>query len=95
MGAGTGKRQEITDISIYALGTVTAFTLQVFKNDGSTSITKIGGQVGGAATGPLGPYNYAHILPINCVTGDNAKVALTATGASTVTVNVNYRLVAG
>lgn len=74
------------------MGTVTVFTLQVTKNDGTTVIQKIGGQVGGAATGPLGPYNWSFTLPINCVPNDNAKIILTATGATSVTINVNYKL---
>lgn len=82
--------QRITDITYYALGTVTAFTLQVFKNDGTTNISQIGGQVGGAATGPLGPYGYTFTTPINCSPNDNAKIILTATGASTCSVNANY-----
>jgi len=45
--AGINTFQRITDITYYALGTVTAFTLQVFKNDGTTNISQIGGQVGG------------------------------------------------
>lgn len=82
-------------MSCYALGTVTAFTLQVFKNDGSTNIAKLGGQVGGAATGPLGPYNYTFTVPITCVTNDAAKVVLTATGATAVGLNVVYKLACG
>lgn len=88
--AGVNTFQRITDLSIYAIGTVTAYTLEVFKNDGSTSITKIGGQVGGAATGPLGPAPYSFTTPINCAVNDNAKITLTATGATTVGVSANY-----
>lgn len=95
MGAANGKKQLITDISVHALGTVTAFTLQVFKNDGTTNITKIGGQVGGAATGPLGPYPFNFNNPVVGVVNDNTKVSLIATGATAVTVNINYELAAG
>lgn len=70
------------------------FTLSVTKNDGTTVIAKIGGQVGGAATGPLGPYNWSFTQPINCVMNDNAKIILIATGATSVTINVNYKLCA-
>lgn len=69
---------------------MTAFSVKVFKNDGSTLIASMGGQVGGAATGPMGPYPFNLNTPINCVPGDNAKVVVTATGASSTEVTVNY-----
>lgn len=92
IGAKPGTMQRISNISYYALGTVTAFSIQVFKNDGSTNVAQIGGQVGGAATGPLGPYNYNFEIPINCAANDNAKIVLTATGATAVGLSANYTL---
>ena len=89
---GPGTIQRIYSISAYAVGTVTAFSIEIHKNDGTTRIVRIGGQVGGAATGPMGPYVWDFTAPINCAVNDNAKVTLTATGASAVTINVNYKL---
>ncbi len=93
IGAGVAKCQAIYTISVNVTGTVTAFNIAVFKNDGSTVLCRIGGQVGGAATGPMGPmvWNFDH--PIICARGDNAKVVVTATGGAALTVGVGYELV--
>lgn len=92
VGGGTGKIQRIGAIFIWTVGTVTAFNINVYRNDGTTSTAAIGGQVGGAATGPLGPYVWAFPVPINCYPGENAKVKVTATGASSTELTVNYTL---
>ena len=94
VGAGPNTFQRITDIIVHAAGTVTAYSVLISKNDGSTVIAKFGGQVGAATTGPMGPGPYSFQTPVNCAVNDNAKVTVTATGATagTVFVTVNYIL---
>lgn len=75
---------------VFTTGTVTAYNVTVFKNDGTTQIAKFGGQVGGAATGPMGPGPYNFQSPINCAVNDNAKVTVTCTGAGATEATVNY-----
>lgn len=93
-GARPGVMQRISDIAIHAAGTVTAFSLIIHKADGSTIQNQFGGQVGGAATGPLGPYVFNFVNPVNLTANDNAILTLTITGATagTVFATVNYTL---
>lgn len=90
IGAGVNTCQRITDIAVKTVGTVTAYNVSIFKNDASTLICSFGGQVGGAATGPMGPGPYTFTTPVNCAVNDNAKVVVTATGASATELTVNY-----
>lgn len=90
VGAGVNTCQRITDVMVRTLGTVTVYNVSIFKNDGSTLIASWGSQVGGAATGPMGPGPYNLTTPVNCAINDNAKVVVTATGASATEVTVNY-----
>jgi hypothetical protein len=78
----------IDNISGYALGTPTALKWEVYKNDGSTLIARVGGDI---TTG--GGQMFAGVLgPICTTSGDGPKVFLTATGATAVAVNVNAHL---
>lgn len=90
VGAGVNTCQRITDIAVKTTGTVSAYNVSIFKNDGSTLICSFGGQIGGAATGPMGPGPYCFNTPVNCAINDNAKVIVTATGAGSTEVTVNY-----
>jgi len=89
VGAGINTCQRITDVLVKTIGTVTAYNISIFKNDGSTLIASIGGQLGGAAV-PPGPMSYSFSTPVNCAVNDNAKVIATCTGASATEVTVNY-----
>lgn len=78
----------IDSIWVYALGAVlTVFDVQVFKNDGTTTIARIGGQVTAGALSLQQPI----LGPIACAAADGAKVVLTATGATAVQCTVNAR----
>jgi len=95
IGAGPGKVQAIYMISLHAAGTISAFSISVFRNDGTTIISKFGGQTLNAAQ-TLGPYVWNFNLPILCIKNDNAKVTITATGATADTVHcsVGYKILA-
>lgn len=80
----------IDSIWVYALGTVTAFDVNVTTNAGLT-IGRIGGQVGGATNGSL-PLHVPILGPICCSKGDATKIAVTATGASNMQVTANVHL---
>ncbi len=86
-GAGPGTVQQIGTISVYAPGTITAFNIEVTKVD-ATTIAKHGFST--AYAGP--PLRFDP--PISCYPNDNAKVVITATGAtaSNVACTVTYKL---
>lgn len=95
-GAANGKIQHIKTICLSTAGTVTAFNIQVTKNDGTTIITQFGGLP--AAVNPSvssDVWNFE--LPIVCVVNDNAKVIATVTGATgaSVAISANYFLATG
>lgn len=95
IGAGAGKHQAIHMISLHMLGTISAFTITIFQNDGSTVITKLGGQTLNAAQ-TLVPLVWNFNSPIICPKGDNAKITITATGATadSIHLGVGYELLA-
>lgn len=87
-GASPGKIHRITDIMVSAAGTLTAFNVQITKNDGTTVITQIGGQVSSGAY--FGPFDFN--TPVNCAVNDNPKIIFTCTGATggTIAISANY-----
>jgi hypothetical protein len=75
---------------VYALGTVTAFKVEI-TDSGATTLAQYGGQIGGATNGSL-PAHIAIAGPIVCVKSDQPQVVVTATGATSTSGTVNYHV---
>jgi hypothetical protein len=74
----------IDQILCYALGTVTAFNVDV-QSAAAASYCKVGGQVGGVTLGALDPFK-SIAGPIPGLANNQTKIILTATGATAVQV---------
>lgn len=83
---GTGRVVVIDSISVYTLGTVTAFKVEVLDS-GSNDLAVIGGQIGGATNGSL-PLTQSIVGPFVCLVNDTPTVLVTSTGASSTYCNV-------
>jgi hypothetical protein len=81
----------IDSILTFALGTLTVIDVEVFKNDGTTKIARIGGQVNAADVNVSGGIPG----PIVTASNDAPKVVWTATGATAVELTVNAHLGVG
>lgn len=85
--APAGTRHVIDSIWVYAIGTITAFDIQVL-NAAAQIIGRCGGQVNAAAL----PLHTPVMGPIVCDEADATQLLVTATGATRTDVTVNLHL---
>lgn len=88
---GAQRAWIIDSILSYALGTLTALDVEVLKNDGTTKIARVGGQVSATDL----PATGAILGPIVTASNDAPKIVFTATGATQVELSINAHLGVG
>ena len=87
---GAGQRHKIESIWLYALGTITAFYIEVQLAAG-TAFAKVGGQVNAAAL----PFHLPIGGPVICASENATKIVVVVTGATSVQVTVNLKKIPG